>query len=158
MTGFITPQVLRDRARSQAVMLLREFPSSEAAVLGNIPPRYREIVQANQHRLAFYSYRAYKCYGRGVTTLGPLTTGPQSTPAGECPIHLTYTPRHQIKAGSNSSVPWANSLISPLARDKVDDYTPEQQAVIIVLDAVAAVIMVCSFEITPVDCYQRLHQ
>jgi len=158
MTGFITPQALRAKARSQTVMLLREFPNPEAAVLGDIPRRYQDIVQANQHRLAFHSYRAYKYYGRGVTTLASLAADQQLTPARDCPIHLTYTPRHQIKAGTSSGVPWVNSLMSPLARDKVDDYTPEQQAVIVVLDAVAAVIMICSFEVTPKDCYHRLHQ
>jgi len=154
MTGFITPQVLRQRARSQAVMLLREFPSPEAAVLGDIPLRYQEIVQANEYRLAFYSYRAYKCYGRGVTTLASLE---QPTPVGDCLIHLTYTPRQQIKAGNNE-VPWSNSFLSPLTRDKVDDYLPEQQAVIVVLDAVAAVLMIGNFTLSPMDCYQRLSQ
>jgi len=156
MTGFITPQALRERARSQAVMLLREFPSPEAAVLGDIPARYQDMVQANQYRLAFHSYRAYKCYGRGVTTLTSLAASQQPS-AGDYPIQLTYTPRQQIKAGSYN-VPWTNSFLSPLARDKVNDYLPERQAVIVVLDAVAAVLMICNFQLTPRDCYQRLSQ
>jgi len=157
MTGFMTPQGLREKARSQDVMLLREFPSPEAAVIGDIPPRYRDVVQANQYFLAFHSYKAYRLHGRGVITLIGTTAGRQLTELiAERQADFTYTARHQIKANSGSNLPWANSLLSPLTRDKVDDYAPELQAVVVVLDAIAAVLMTCNFKVTPIDCYQRL--
>lgn len=157
MTGFITPQGLREKARCQDVMLFREFPSPEAAILGDIPSRYRDVVQTNQYFLAFHTYKAYRLHGRGIITLISQPTDCQRTePIGERQVNFTYTAKHQIKANSGSRLPWANSLLSPLARDKVDDYAPELQAVIVVLDAIAAVLMTCNFEVTPIDCYHRL--
>lgn len=155
MTGFMTPQMLREKARSQNVMLLREFPSPEAAILGDIPARYQQVVQANQRLLAFHSYKAYKLFGRGVTTLASSILE-QSTLSTQGQVDLAYTPRYRIKANSGSTLPWANSLMSPLTRDKVDDYIPELQAVIVVLDAIAAVAMTCNFEVTPAECYDQL--
>ncbi|HEY9847150.1 MAG TPA: hypothetical protein V6D03_13260 [Candidatus Caenarcaniphilales bacterium] len=157
MTNFISPQKLREKARFQDVMLLREFPHPEATVLENIPPLYRQWVDSNQRLLAFHSYKAYTLHGRGVITIASSATQPVRPPIGEHQLDLTYTPRRHIRANSGHGLPWVNSLLSPLARDKVDDYRPELQAVIVVLDAIAAVLMIYSFEVTPLDCYSRLN-
>lgn len=119
----------------------------------------RAAINQAERKIAYEAYKDFREFGRGAVLISPVE--PFTSPASSFEpqldaVYVAYRSKQQILESRNE-VPAEFQLIDDLLLDKLDQYDPENEAVIafFLLPAVV-LIQFKDFQVKPKECYERL--